>query len=90
MLGLSKNEWKGLWAILWRVLLLGPIVGIIGIAWLQVVFAALFLPPFYAAFAYYSGDWLFGVATLIGWLIVLRFGRPLLRWTFQGIEYASI
>jgi hypothetical protein len=89
-LGLSENEWKGLWAVLWRVLLLGPIVGLLGLAWLLVVSAAVIAPPLYAAFALFSGDGLFGIAALVGWFTLLRFGRPLFRWTLQGIEYGSL
>ena len=80
----------GLWAVLWRVLVLCPILWIFGLAFLLVVVAALVVPPFYAAFAIFTGDWLFAAAALLGWFVVLRFRRPLLRWTLQGIEYASL
>jgi hypothetical protein len=90
MLGLTKNDWKGLWAILWRVLIFGPILGILGLALLLLVIAAFAAPPLYAALAFITGDWLFGIAALLAWFVVLRFRRPILRWTFEGIEYASI
>ncbi len=90
MPGLTKNEWKGLWAILWRVLIFGPILGILGLALLLLVIAAFVAPTPYAALAFLTGDWLEGAAALLGWLVVLRFRRPIVRWTFEGMEYASI
>ncbi|HEY9171129.1 MAG TPA: hypothetical protein VI136_02480 [Verrucomicrobiae bacterium] len=87
---LTKNEWKGLWAILWRVLVLGPIVGLFGLALLVMIIAVFLGPPAYAAFAFLSGDWLLGIVALAGWSVVLCFRRPFLRWTLEGIEHASI
>lgn len=62
MPGLTKNEWKGLWAILWRVLIFGPILGILGLAVLLLVIAAFVAPPPYAALAFLTGEWLKGAA----------------------------
>ncbi len=87
---LTKNEWKALWAILWRVLIFGPILGVLGLALLLLVIAAFVVPPVYAAFALSTGDWIFGLMALVAWSVVLRFRRPILRWTLEGIEYASI
>ena len=90
MLGLTKNEWKGLWAIFWRVLVFGPILWMIGLALLFLLIAAFIALPVYAAVALFNGDWLFGVAALLAWFVVLRSRRPLLRWTLEGIEYGGI
>ncbi|MBE0545552.1 MAG: hypothetical protein IH623_29805 [Verrucomicrobia bacterium] len=90
MPGLTKNDWRGLWSVLWRILILGPIVWILGLALLLLVLAAFVVPPIYAILALYTGDWLFGIVALAGWAVVLRFRRPLLRWTFEVIEYGSI
>jgi len=90
MSGVSKNDWKGLWAVLWRTLILGPIVWILGLVLLFLVLALLIVPPFYAVLAFFNGDWLFGILALTGWLVVLRFRRPMLRWTLKGIEYGDI
>ncbi len=87
---LTKNEWKALWAILWRVLIFGPILGVLGLALLLLVIAAFVVPPVYAAFALSTGNWIFGLMALVAWGVVLRFRRPILRWTLEGIEYASI
>jgi hypothetical protein len=86
----SKTDWKSLWAILWRVLLFGPILGVLGLALLLLVIGAFVAPPIYAAFAFFSGDWFLGIAALAAWAVVLRFRRSILRWTLEGIEYASI
>ena len=87
---LSASEFRGLWAVLWRVLIFGPILGVFGLAFLLLVLGVWTLPPIYALYAFYSGDWLPGLASLVGWAIVVRFGKPVLKWTLQGIEYASI
>lgn len=90
MPGLTKNDWKGIGAVLWRILIFGPILWMLGLALLFVVIAAFIAAPLYAAIAFYSGDWPFGIAALCVWCVVLRFRRPILRWTLEGIEYASI
>jgi hypothetical protein len=87
---LTKHDWQGLWAILWRVLLFGPIVWVLGLFLLVLVIAAFVVPPLYAAAAFITGDWLYGIAALAAWAVVLRFRRPILHWTREGIEYGSI
>ena len=87
---LTKNEKKALWAILWRVILLGPFFGVIGLALLILVLAAFIAPPCLAAIALLSGDWLYAVLYLAAWAVVLRFRHPILRWTFQGYEYTGL
>jgi len=90
MLGLTKNDLKGLWAVLWRSLILGPVIWILGTALLTLVIAAFFVPPIYAVLAFYTGDWLVGILALITWFVFLHFRRPILRWTLQGIEFGVI
>ncbi len=86
----GKTDWKSLWAILWRVLLLGPVLGVLGLALLLLAAAAFVAPPLYAALAFSNGDWFVGIAALAVWAGVLRFRRPVWRWTLEGIEYASL
>lgn len=76
--------------MLWRILILGPIVWILGLALLLLVLGAFVVLPIYAILAFYTGDWLFASVALAGWTVVLRFRGPLLRWTLEGIEYGSI
>ena len=90
MPGLTKNDRKGLWAILWRVLVFGPIVWIVGLALLVLLIGAFVVPPIYAALAFFTGDWLLSIAALIPWFVVIRFRRPILRWALEGIDYGSI
>ena len=90
MLGLTKDDWKGLWAVVWRLLILGPIIGIVGLALLLLVTGVFVGLPIYSVSAFFSGDWSFGVAAFMAWLVALRFGRPLLRWTFDGFEHTGI
>ena len=86
----TTTECKGLWAILWRVVFLGPLVGILGLAFVTMILAILIVPPIYAGFAFYAGDWMPAIGSVLGWILVLPFGKPVFRWTFQGADYASI
>ena len=90
MARLTQNDWKGLWAILWRILIFGPIVGLLGLALFFLVIAGFAGLPIYAALAFFTGDWILGIVALSVWAVVLRFRRPLLRWAFEGFEYAGI
>ena len=90
MRGLTKNDWKGLFAVICCALIFGPILWTFGFALLVLVVAAFIVPPLYAAVFFFDGDWLYGIAALIIWIIALRFRRPMMRWTLQGIEYGSI
>jgi len=90
MSGVSKNDWKGLWAVFWRTFVFGPAVWIFGLALLLLVFAAFILPPLYAVLAFFTGDWFWGILALTGWLIVLRFRRPILHWALEGIECGGL
>jgi hypothetical protein len=90
MPGLSKNDAKGLWAVLWRVLILAPFLWLLGSFLLLGIFAAFIAPPFYLICSFIAGDWYFGLAALVPWLVLLRFRRPILRWVLDGIEWSSI
>ena len=87
---LAKDEWKELWATLWRVLVFAPIVWLLGCTWLLLVVTAYIAAPVYAALAFLVGDWFMGVGALAVWLVVLRFRRRIVGWTLEGIEYAGI
>jgi hypothetical protein len=87
---LTKDNWKGLWGVFWRVLILAPIFWVLGLVLLLLVMAAFIVPPVYAVCAFITGDWFFGLAALVAWVVVLRNGRSILRWVLEGIEYASI
>lgn len=87
---LTESDRKGLWALLWRVLVFGPFVWVAGVALLLLVAGAFFLPPVYAAAAFYGGDWITGAAALVPWLVVLRYRRPILSWVFEGVEHGDV
>lgn len=90
MAHLTKKEWKGLWSVLWRVLIFGPIVGLFGLALLGLVIAAFAGLPLYAVLGFLAGDWLLSSAALIAWSVALRFHRPILRWALEGLEHAGL
>jgi hypothetical protein len=90
MPGLTRNGFKGLWAILWRTLILAPIPWLLGIILFVLVIGAFVLPPVYAVFTIFLGYWYWGVAALVPWFVLLRFRRPILRWLLEGIEHGSM
>jgi hypothetical protein len=90
MPGLTRNDRKGLWAILWRTLIFAPILWILGLLLFTLVLGAFIVPPIYAVLAFFAGDWLWGITALIVWFVLLCFRRPILRWTFEGIEHAAM
>ena len=49
---LTKIDWKSLWGILWRVLLLAPVLWVLGLALLVIVLGAFIVPPFSAGFSH--------------------------------------
>jgi hypothetical protein len=85
-----RTDWKSLWSILWRVLFLGPIFGLLGLALLVLVISAFAAPPLYAVLAFVGSDWWFGIMAVAVWAMVLYFRGPILRWALEGIEYASL
>jgi hypothetical protein len=87
---LTKEEWKSLWGILWRVLVFGPILFPIGAILFSLVVALLLFPPCYAVLAIATGDILLGLAVAAVWLVLLRLTLRLRRKLFEGIEYAGI
>jgi len=87
---MTKAEWQALWRILWRVVLVGPVLWLLGLGWMLLVLAAFIAPPIFAVDAFLNGSWFPLMSALALWLVVLRFGRTVLRRTFQGIEWASL
>jgi len=90
MPGLTKNDLRGLWAILWRTVVFVPFLWIIGLVLMALVIGAFVALPVYAGVSIYMGDWRLGIAALLLWIVVLRFRNRILTWAFEGIQYASI
>jgi hypothetical protein len=90
MSNFSKSDAKGLWAVLWRVVVFGPFVWIAGVAILLVVLGAFAFPPIYAGAAFVSGNWALGITLLIPWFVLLRYCRPIMRWAFEGFDHGSV
>ena len=86
----TKEEWNGLWAILWRLVLFGPILLPLGFGLLMIALGLLAGPPIYAARAIANGQWLMGLTIAAVWCCTLRLTRGLLRRLFEGIEYSGI
>jgi hypothetical protein len=92
--GLTNQDWKGLWAVLWRLALFGTILLPVCTALLTFLFAFLLVPPIYAIFVFAAGDVVTGSVVAVIWLMSMVFGRRVLRRLFAGIsegwEYGSI
>ncbi len=87
---LTKNDWQGLWSVLWRTVIFAPVLWVIGFAWLLLVVAVFVGAPLYAVIAFFAADWTYGVGALAVWAVALYFRRPILRWTLQGLEHIGI
>jgi len=62
----------------------------IGVFLLVAVLASVIAPPFYAVILAIESRYITGFVVFLVWLGWLRFGRRLLRWMLQGIEYAGV
>ena len=90
MLGLTKDDARGFWAVVWRALLLMPIMWGAGIALLVGVLFVFIGLPVQCMISFIFGDWFQGLIEFAIWITALRYGRPLLRWTFQGYEWTHL
>jgi hypothetical protein len=85
----AKYEVKGLWALCWRMLLLGPFVAIFGSLFLIAVLAA-YLLPLYALVEVIGGNYLESIVIIALWILWLRFGKPFRKISFEGLDYGSL
>jgi hypothetical protein len=88
--GMTKGDWKNLWAILWRMLLFGPVLLPLGFALLLLISVVAFGPICYGLVLILGGHTFWGCTVLAAWLIVLRMARPVFRRVFDGIKYAGV
>jgi hypothetical protein len=86
---LQRGEAKAMWGLCWRMIVLAPI-GILGVGALTLVMGLSILPPVYAAFLIYFGDYLWAVLILMGWGLWLRFGGSVREFVSEGWEHGSL
>jgi hypothetical protein len=87
--GSRTPRWH-LWSLLWRLLIIGPILMPFGLLLLIAVLASIIAPPVYVLCVSIEGHYIVGPVMFLVWLGWLRFGCRLLRWLLQGIEYSSL
>jgi hypothetical protein len=87
---LSLGEWKSLWGVLWRALLLGPILFPIGACLLALVVGFLLGPPVYAAALILEAHWIFATALAATWFGLVCRARPIVKTIFDGFEWCSL
>lgn len=75
---------RGIWAIAWRALLLGPIAIPLGYAVLIAWLASLVVPPIYAGICVYAGDYPLGALTAAVWVAWLRFAPRWVKSLFEN------
>lgn len=85
----TRDDLRGVWAITWRTLLLGPVVVPLGYAVLIAWLASLVVPPLYAGICVYAGDYALGALTAAVWVAWLKFAprwfKPLFgNWRDEG------
>jgi hypothetical protein len=76
--------------VFWRVLLLGPLLGMIGLFALVLVLASLIGALFYAGLCLFTGEVALGVVIAVAWVFARRHLWHRLERLFEGIEYASL
>ncbi len=80
---------KGLWALLWRMVLLTP-VALLGLVALVIVFGLYFLAPLFVVALLFTGRYFLAAIVLAVWILWLRFGAPVRRFVFEGFAYGSL
>jgi hypothetical protein len=78
------------WSLLWRAMLIGPVLWCLGIAFFAVALASVIAAPFYAIILALDDRPVLGVLLFVGWLVWYRHGKRLLGWLLQGIEFSSL
>ena len=84
------SDAKGLWALFWRMLVFGPIIGILGILALTAVISLTIGPPLLAIVFVIDAKYLWTGLTLALWFFWLRHGGSLRRFVFEGFEHSSL
>jgi len=86
----SKSPRYPIWALLWRMLVFGPILWMTGLAFFMVVLTSVIVLPFFAIIVGLDDHWWLGMLMFVIWLIWYRQGKRLLGWLLQGIEFSSL
>ena len=81
---------KALWALFWRMILLGPVVMVFGTLTLVLVISMSIAPPLGALLLVINGDYLWTAAMIGGWLVWLRYGAPVRRCVLEGFEHGGL
>lgn len=87
---ITSDELKGLWGILWRFLLLGPILLPLGLALFVLAIAISFAPIAFGVYLMCSEHVVWGIVVCLAWMTVLRMSRRLFQKLLDGVEYAGI
>ncbi len=86
----AKSPRHPIWALLWRMVLFGPILWTLGLGFFVVVLASVVGLPFFAVIiALDDHSWL-GAGLFVAWIAWYRHGKRLLGWLLQGIEFSSL
>ena len=90
MNAVAKSPRHPLWALLWRMLLLGPILWTFGLAFFIIVLMSVVGLPFFAVIIGLDDHPWLGLLLFIAWLLWYRHGKRLMGWLLQGIEFSSL
>ena len=85
-----SSDAKGLWALLWRMFVFGPMIAIFGTLLLIVVLALTFVLPTYAVIFGIGGEYGRALLCVAAWLLWLKFGGHVRRFAFEGFEHGSL
>ena len=86
---MTAEEWKGLWAILWRFLILGPLLLPLGLCIFALIVAIVLGPFGFAIHLFLTDRPLRAILVVLVWATVLRKSRRLFEKLLEGIEHAG-
>ncbi|HXG46891.1 MAG TPA: hypothetical protein VNO52_04645 [Methylomirabilota bacterium] len=81
---------KVLWALFWRMLVLGPLVSLVGGVALVVAILADVGLLLGAVVLAAIGEYMWTLIAAGGWVGWRRFGRPVREWIFEGFDHGSL
>ena len=87
---ITCEDWKGLWSILWRFLILGPLLLPIGLAFFAAAIALALGPLCFGVYLILSDHFVWGILVCVIWALALRKSRRLFERLLEGIENAAL
>ena len=82
----GAGDRHGLWALLWRIIVFGPLVGVFGMLALIAVLGFTFVLPIWVIAWLCEDRWILAIAGCFAWFGWLKFGGRVRRFVFEGFD----